>query len=248
MATLHFLGTGAALSEPHRTTTMLGIASEEVFWLIDCGGDVLQRAMAAGLHPDRFAGLILTHEHPDHVSGFPLFIEKMWLAGRHAPLPVYGPREALEQARRCFATFDTHSWTGLPALLWHVIPPEEHTLFYEDARWRMWASPGVHGVPTLGIRIEDRTTGRSMTYSSDTEPCASIARLAHGSTLLVHEATGKGPGHSSAEEAAHIAQEAGVHRLFLVHLPATFPRDDIERARRIFPHTHPAEELGKDSF
>ncbi len=248
MATLHFLGTGAALSEPHRTTTMLAVADEAACWLIDCGGDVLQRALQAGLRLDRFAGLILTHEHPDHVSGFPLFVEKMWLAGYRHPISIYGSEEALDQARRCFATFNTHDWRGLPALLWHPIPPEEKTPFFENAHWRMWASPAVHGVPTTGIRIENRSSGRSITYSSDTEPCASIAHLAHSSYILVHEATGKGPGHSSAEEAAHIAREANVEHLYLVHLPAVFPRADIERARHLFPNTQPAEELGSVDF
>ena len=84
---LHLLGTGAGYSEPHRTTTMLALSDhkqtdKENLLIIDCGGDVIQRVLAAGLNPFALKHLILTHAHPDHLSGFPLFMEKIWLAGR----------------------------------------------------------------------------------------------------------------------------------------------------------------------
>jgi ribonuclease Z len=54
---------------------MLALSSEESLVLIDCGGDVVQRVFAAGLDLQRLSGLMLTHEHPDHVTGFPLFLQ-----------------------------------------------------------------------------------------------------------------------------------------------------------------------------
>src|SRR4051794_752484 len=85
MATLHLLGTGAALSEPHRTTTMLAIDDSVSAVVVDCGGDVVQRLLAAGIPVGRISALIVTHEHPDHVGGFALLMERLWLAGRRHP-------------------------------------------------------------------------------------------------------------------------------------------------------------------
>jgi len=56
-----------------------------------------------------------------------------------------------------------------------------------------------------------------MVYSSDTEPCPAMVRLARGADVLFHEATGATPGHTSAAQAGAIAQEAGVKSLYLIH-------------------------------
>ncbi|MDP9349072.1 MAG: MBL fold metallo-hydrolase, partial [Gemmatimonadota bacterium] len=124
-STLHLLGTGAAVSDASRTTTMLAFESADSVVVVDCGGDVVQRLMAAGVDLDRIEAMIVTHEHPDHVSGFPLFMEKIWLAGRRRPLPVYGPEAGIAQARRAFESFNTSGWKGMPEIEWHSVPLEE---------------------------------------------------------------------------------------------------------------------------
>ena len=248
MPTLHLLGTGAALSDPHRTTTMLAFADEASTLVVDCGGDVVQRLMAAGIDLGTITALIVTHEHPDHAAGFPLFMEKIWLAGRTAPVPVYGILPALDQVRRCFATFDTSRWDGLPEIQWHPLPEEEDTVVLEDAQWLVKASPGIHSVPVVGLRVRSKATESVVAYSCDTEPSEAITRLAHNADILVHEATGAFPSHSSAEQAAAVAAEAGAGRLLLVHLPPGLTDDDLAEARTLFPNTELGEELGAYSF
>lgn len=243
MASLHLLGTGAAISDPHRTTTMLAVEDEGDTVVVDCGGDVVQRLLESDLELDSISSLIITHEHPDHVSGFPLFMEKIWLAGRRRPIPVYGIHPAIDQARKCFAAFDTSSWDGMPQILWTEIAHEEQTSVLQTDAWTITASPGNHGVPVVGLRIVTRSTGRIVAYSCDTEPYEPIVRLASGATILVHEATGAGKGHSSAEQAAEIAARADAERLLLVHLPPGMTDDDLTQARSRFERT----ELGRES-
>jgi ribonuclease Z len=242
MPTLHLLGTGAALSDAHRTTTMLAFAAERSVVVVDCGGDVVQRLLAGGLEPDWITALILTHEHPDHTSGFPLFMEKIWLAQRRRPIPVYGPERALAQARRSFAAYDTRGWKGMPEIEWHAVALEEGAPVLDDGTWRIRAAPGTHSVPVIGLRVEDARGGGTVAYSSDTERSDAIARLAEGVDILVHEATGDFGGHTSAEDAAHVARQAGAGRLVLVHLPPDVTDDDLTDARRSFANT----ELGYD--
>ncbi|GIV62194.1 MBL fold metallo-hydrolase [Rhodocaloribacter litoris] len=247
MPTLHLLGTGAALTDPHRHTTMLAFSDGASTFVIDCGGDVVQRMLAAGLDLNTLSGLFITHEHPDHVSGFPLFIEKIWLSGRKAPLPVYGIAPALEQAWRCLSAFNIGHW-DIPELLWREIDLAEGAPVFEDAAWRVTASPGVHTVPVTGVRVESKASGGAVVYSGDTEPCESIARLARGANLLVHEANGPGYGHTSPVDAARIAARAGVERLLLTHLPPGLSDADLTDARRHFARTELAEELDTRAF
>lgn len=243
MATLHLLGTGASLSGPDRTTTMLAVESGESIVLVDCGGDAVQRMLAAGLDPRRIDLLILTHEHPDHVVAFPLLVQKLWLAKRGRPLPIRGPARALDQARRLFESFNTSGWRGLPPLDWGEVEARDGAPVWQDAPWRITAAPGRHGrTPSIGIRVEHRDGGGAVAYSSDTEPCDAIARLARGAAILVHEATGEFRGHSGAEGAARVAADAGAQRLVLVHLPPEAEAIDLSTARAVFP----AIELGRD--
>jgi ribonuclease Z len=227
MPALHLLGTGSAVCDPHRTATMLALEWEDKSFLIDCGGDLYQRALMAGLDESGIEGLLLTHEHPDHISGFPLFMERLWLGGRTRPIRVYGIEPALEQARRLLAAFDTSGWT-LPEVIWSEFPSTEGAEVISDETWRVTAAPGVHGVPVSGFRFRHRPTDTILVYSCDTEPCASIAALAAGCHILVHEATGEVAGHSSLAQAVSVAEEAGAAHLILVHLPRGIAPEDLK--------------------
>lgn len=235
MAVLHLLGTGAAASDAGRTTTMLALEHRDSVILVDCGGDVVQRALASGIDPERIEGLVITHEHPDHAGGFALFMLRIWLLGRKRPIPVLGIQPALDQARRVLAAFDTSGW-DMPAIDWRPVEHRAGALVLEDDRWRITAAPGVHPVPVIGIRAEAKGAG-TVAYSADTEPTPPIGELAREVDILVHEATGGFPGHTPAEGAARVAREAGARRLLLVHLPPGVRDEDLAEARGLFSAT-----------
>lgn len=243
MVTLHLLGTGAALSDSGRTTTMLAVEGPGSLYLVDCGGDAAHRALNSGLDLAKVNGLIVTHEHADHVGGFPLLMERLWLAGQTEPFPVYGNSAALRQVERLDGAFDTSDWPDYPALDLFLVPELEREHVLSTADFSIYASPGRHAVPCIGLRVETKR-GQVIAYSGDTEPSAAITRLAEGADLLVHEATAAVPGHSGPADAARVAAEAGVKRLVLVHLG---PLPDggaatLAEARAVFPNT----ELGFD--
>jgi ribonuclease Z len=242
--TLYLLGTGAAVSDPHRTTTMLAVEEAGRVLLVDCGGDAVQRLLAVGLDPAAIHAVVLTHEHPDHIGGFPLLVEKLWLLGRRDPLPVYGPAATLAVARALFACFSTAGWDGVPEREWHEVPMEPDAVVFHDDTFHVTATPVDHPVPTIGLRVEG-ASGGVLAYSCDTAKDERVRELARDADLLVHEATGSQPGvHASAEEAAETAAEAGAGRLVLVHLPPALSDEVLTRARHVFTHTEPGEELG----
>lgn len=237
MPTLHLLGTGAAASDGTRTTTMLAVETASGALLIDCGGDAAQRLRAHGLDPAALSAIVITHEHADHVAGFPLLLERMWVSGRRDTVDVYGIAPAIAQARRVHDAFDTSGWPGYPAVRYHEVALHEDAGVLEGFGLSVRASPGRHSVPSVGLRISaDR--GGVLAYSGDTAYEPAIVRLAHGADLLVHEATDESSIHSRVEDAARVAHEARVGHMVLVHLPPGFDAGDgPSRARAAFERT-----------
>jgi len=214
--------------------------------LIDCGfgvKDTVARLARVGLTPESLTAILVTHEHADHVGGFALFIEKIWLFGRRDPIPVYGIESAIAQARRAWECFDTKSWKGVPEIRWHRVKHEPGAEVLRNERWRVTASPGIHPVPVVGIRVE-AADGGVVAYSCDTDPSPEITKLATGVDILVHEGQKQStPGvHSTYEQAAEVAVACGARRLVLVHLPPGVVVDDLAEARKIFEQI----ELGHD--
>lgn len=242
------LGTGAALSDPHRAPTMLAVwpssAEQEPVWLVDCGSDAARRLMQSGGALSSIHALLFTHEHIDHVCGFPLLMEKLWLSGRRAPLPIYGPAPALAQAQRSFEAFQTAEWSGMPEREPHPVDPLESGIIVADGSLTVRSRWARHSKPVIALRFE--SGGVSCVYSADTEYCDEVVELARGADLLIHEATGAFPGHSTATDAAQVARRAAVGRLLLVHLPGESDafRNDLSEAQRIFAATEPGVELG----
>jgi ribonuclease Z len=233
---VHVLGSGAAYSDGARTTTMLALEGPSGIVIVDCGADVVQRLLVHDLDPLRVAALIVTHEHADHVSGLPLMVERLWMAGRREPLPVIGIEPAIAVAQRLHDAFDTRDWPGYAGIEARTIAHEQGTVVLEDADWRITSAPGTHSVPVIGLRIE-ATRGAVVAYSCDTAYDPRIVALARNADLLLHEAAGEGPMHTTPSQAAQVADEANADRLVLVHLPHGFDEHGPEmvRARGRFP-------------
>jgi ribonuclease Z len=248
MAVLHLLGTGSAFSDAHRTTTMLALENQGRTLVVDCGGDVIQRLLVAGIALEGIEGMIVTHEHADHVGGFPLFMEKLWLSGRRTPIAVYGIEPALAQARRAWESFDTADWQGVPPIEWHAVSHQPGAEVLRNERWRVTASPGIHPVPVVGVRVEAAGAG-VVVYSCDTHPSPAITELARGADILLHEAQQQPtPVHSTYEQAAEVARAAAARRLVLVHLPPGAREEHLAAAREIFPHTRLGEDGDRYEF
>jgi len=241
--TLHLLGSGGAWSDGSRTTTMLALEGDEGVLLIDCGGDAAQRLLACGVDARRIMGVVLTHEHADHVGGLPLLCERLWLAGRRQPLPVVGVAAATAQAQRVHNAFDTSNWEGYGGIDARTVEHAAGVTLWQGDGWRLVGAPGLHPVPVLGVRLEGAHT--TIAYSADSGVCDSITELARGAQLLLHDANGGNPSvHATPEGAAAVAQAAGVQRLVLVHLGPHVKPDgpELAAARQVFPNT----ELGFD--
>ncbi len=217
MPKLVILGTSSAVPDENHDNTHMALVSEGRTVLIDCVNNPIVRLRQAGLDLFQIKDLILTHFHPDHVSGVPALLMNSWLLGRKTPLTIYGLAYTLDRMKNLMDAYDWHSWPNFFQVNFHTIPLAPLSPVLEDAEYRIYASPVHHLVPTIGLRIEMLQVDQVLAYSCDTEPCREVVELASGADMLIHEATGTGIGHSSAEQAGSIAQQAEVGRLMLIH-------------------------------
>ena len=93
---------------------------------------------------------------------------------------------------------------------------------------------------------------RTFAYCSDTAPYAGLKGYIAGADMIYHEATfasdlagmAVATMHSTAEDAARVAVEAGVKILIMGHFSSRYPNADIfeEEARNIFKNSYIAEQ------
>jgi ribonuclease Z len=129
---------------------------------------------------------------------------------------------------------------------------------------RRAAAAGIDPGPLLGKLLDEGTLevggrrvrreevlsparpGRSLVFSGDTRPCASLTKLSRGADLLIHESTyldelrgeAVARAHSTSVEAAGTAADAGAKRLALTHLSPRHqeaPEQLLREAIAVFP-------------
>jgi ribonuclease Z len=236
MPKLVILGSANAVTSPHHENTHMAIVGTENTVLIDCPSNPLVRLHKLDLPLEQISDLVLTHFHPDHVSGVPLFLMDLWLLDRKAPLQIHGLEYTLERIEQVLDLYNWRQWPGFYPVTFHRLPEEEMVPVVERAEFRLFASPVNHMVPNIGLRVEFPNVEKAMAYSSDTEPCQQVVRLAQESDVLIHEAAGAARGHTSPRQAGQVAREAEVNSLYLIHYPCweVNPQPFIAEAQETF--------------
>jgi ribonuclease Z len=219
MGWLIILGSANAVPDELHDNTHLLIQEGQRIVLVDCASGPVQRLQKIGTEINGITDLILTHFHPDHVSGVPLLLMVMWLTGRTKSLEVYGLAYTLDRIETLMGLFEWEKWPGFFPVIFHRLDGVEQETVLDCAELRILSSPVHHLIPTIGLRVEYKKSGKSFGYSCDTEPCDEVVCLAKGVDVLLHEAHGVNKGHSSAAQAAGIATRAGARMLYLIHYP-----------------------------
>ena len=230
------LGSASAVPTREQENTHLLIQANQRTILVDCPGNPLVRITESGVDPQDVTDIILTHFHPDHVSGFASFLMGLWLLGRSLPIKVYGLEPTIARAKQMMEMYEWGSWPNFYPVEFVVIPAESLSTIIEDESVLVKASPVAHMIPTCGLRVEFRNGGKSMAYSCDTEPSQLVVQLAKDADILIHEATGSSLGHTSPEQAGEVARQAGVKTLYLIHYPPQLgePSRLVEQASLAF--------------
>jgi ribonuclease Z len=219
MSKLIILGSSNAISSKDSENTHMVLVGRERIVMVDCVNNPIHRLGQAEVDFMDLTDLILTHFHPDHVSGVPLLLMDMWLRGRQKPINIYGLHYTLDRMEKLMGMYSWEDWPHFFPVTFHRMPTSENILLLDCGEFRIFSSPVRHLIPTIGLRFEFKNSQKILTYSCDTEPCVEVVRLASGADVLIHEASGASLGHSSAEQAGQIAAQAEVGKLYLIHYP-----------------------------
>jgi ribonuclease BN (tRNA processing enzyme) len=184
---------------------------------------------------DRLGAVVISHMHADHfIDLIPLrYAIRYGARRRTAKLPVYLPPGGLQTLRTLVSAFADEGGEFLNDVFDLSEYDPAAPLRIEGATLRF--AHTAHYIPAFAIRWE--RAGASLTYSADTAPDERVVALARESDVFLCEATllhGETElgmrGHSSAEDAAAMAREAGVRRLVLTHYGAESSSRDLDEA------------------
>jgi ribonuclease Z len=235
MGKIVILGSANAVPDENHANTHLLIQEGTRGILVDCPGNPIVKLRQIGLPLDGLTDIILTHFHPDHVSGVPFLLMDLWLSGRRQPISIHGLTDTLDRLEMMMNLFEWQHWPGFFQVNFHRLPDSGSGELLLDEDFAITASSVKHLIPTAGIRVEFKRSGKVMAYSSDTEPCQNVVDLAQQADLLIHESAGLLKGHSSPGQAGDVARRAGVKMLYLIHYPTDVNPDQwIGEASQFF--------------
>lgn len=235
MTKVIILGSSNAVPTSEGENTHMLVVGEKRMLLIDCVSNPIVRLEKAGIDFNNLTDIIVTHFHPDHASGIPLLLMDMWLMGRQAPLNIYGLHYTLDRVETMMNLYNWSEWPHFFPVVFYRLPSDEMTSVLSCDDFIVHSSPVHHMIPNIGLRIQFPNQ-KVMAYSCDTEPCDEVVRLSKDVDILIHEATGESPGHSSAKQAGEIGHKAGAKKMFLIHYPTgRFARSGlVEEAKSVF--------------
>jgi ribonuclease BN (tRNA processing enzyme) len=95
-------GDGAPCEDRNHASFLYRLGQTTI--LVDCGESVDRSYKASGLGYDAIDAIFLSHLHSDHVGGFFMFMQGMWLEGRRKPLNVFLPGKAIKPLREMLNT------------------------------------------------------------------------------------------------------------------------------------------------
>ena len=161
-------------------------------------------------------------------------------------------------------TFPLYHRTPCAGFLLREKPKPRHikgdmVKFYNIPQWRLpeikagadFVTPDGRVIPNAHLTT-DAEPAKSYAYCSDTMFNPKVAKDVEGVDVLYHEATyddefaslARERGHSTAREAARIADMAGASQLVIGHFSKRYLTEDslLSQAREVFPNTIAANE------
>lgn len=177
---------------------------------IDCGPDFRQQMLRANIHS--LNGILVTHEHNDHVIGLDDVRPFNFLQKRD--MPVFATDNVAAELKQRFAyAFDENPYPGAPMIKIHPITKEKS---FEAAGVPVQPIGILHGkLPILGFRIGRFAYLTDVRYISPEE----LPKLSGIDTLVLNALHHTPhPTHLNLEQALALIHQIGPRKAFLTHM------------------------------
>jgi phosphoribosyl 1,2-cyclic phosphate phosphodiesterase len=192
-----------------RTSILVESGGERM--LVDCGPDLREQLLTAGV--GRLDGVIVTHDHGDHVHGIDELRPVSQAIGK--PVPLHGRREVLDSLQARFAYAFAQSGFYRP-----IVEACELAAELEFGATRVRAVDQPHGSTTsLGLRFVEAgyVVGYAIDFSALTDE---MIALYEGADVWIADCLTRKPHptHMHLEGVLSAARDLKVGQLYLVHM------------------------------
>jgi ribonuclease BN (tRNA processing enzyme) len=205
--------------------------------LIDCGNGVFSKLRRFADYVDVDA-VVISHLHADHFLDLVPFAYALIYGPRGPARPaLHAPSSARTSFRRVVGTWGNEELIENAFELREYDPGEVLHAGPLTLRFQ----PVPHYVATNAVEITSAYDGgKRLTYGADSSPSEELCSFAHGTDLLLIEATLPRPeragprGHLTPAEAGEHGRRAGARRLVITHLSdeldAAWAQEEAEQA------------------
>ena len=236
---ISFLGTGAGTSTNRAHTAMVYDCDDGTRLLIDTssGNSVARSGSKLGIPVESFDKVLISHHHPDHLSGL-LFVQFSRALERldAPPLDVYITSESLDWAISLCASSHLNidevdrdgakNSAGRQVMRWIVVAPGEQLQLGPTTTASCFPADHISGA--VGWQVS--SDGITVVFSGDTRFNPELVKASQDARLLIHEAfrtddesdIAFAHGHSTSGDAGRAAAEARVEELVITHLDSEF--------------------------
>lgn len=254
------MGTASAMPISDRNPSAQMLSANGRLFLIDCAEGTQQQIRKAHLSFAKIEAIFISHTHGDHVFGLFGLLNTLAMFGRENVLHIYGP----QPLGNMLAFYRNYFGDGMTyEIEYHPLSMKEPEIIHTSKAITVSAFPLQHRIECYGFRFDEIVSERhlqanpdyqpkSYAYCSDTMPFPELPQWIKGVRCVFHEATYMSEMkqkaherfHSTTDEAARCALEAGAERLIVGHYSARIK--DFDAFLKECTDVFPATELGED--
>jgi ribonuclease BN (tRNA processing enzyme) len=232
---LIIVGCSSGMPSPNLSHSCYLVESSGRFYMFDCGDGASSALLKCGTDTSVIENIFISHTHPDHVSGLPMFIQMEYLENRRKPLTVHIPSEferVFNDLMRSFYLFTEKLNFEI------VVKPIDYGYEFAEGIIEIEAHANSHlrgHREFLSSRGYDnrmqcfsftvQAEGKKLVYSADIGSLDDLKNIALNADVLLAEGM-----HLDLNQLPAMLIEKNVQRCILTHLPDDFNRVAVQQS------------------
>ncbi len=179
----NILGSSSGIAEKGKNLSSVYVNAGEVHLIIDAGEGLAHSVQAENLDHELLDAVIITHYHPDHVTGLFMLVQSLYIQKRERKLRIFLP-ERVEEFCRMFTFFytfperlsfelDFQNIQNISQVYPFIeICENDHLAQYSD-----FIKENSYPNPMKCFSVRLNAEGRSLVYTSDIKKISSIQSI-----------------------------------------------------------------------